>query len=134
MSAPHSIGIFNVLEMPHAPPQFPGQRVQLIQRPGVTGSSAWLEGSKGDPFNFVTKVDTSGIDTAFDLLATYQAVRGTTNDIVFRGTAIVGCTYLVLAVRALEVLNLPRPVVGGLNSPSLGWLAAEWLLVPIQTS
>lgn len=131
MAGTFRIGSFYFLSIDGVPP-VRQQQPQVIVRPGVDGVSFWLTGSRGVPFTVRTRVDCESKDDAFAKRYEYSQVVG-----VGKLPMVWGDQSMFLEDNAQVMVLAVRPIVcrellassGGLNSPSEGYLEAEWDLI-----
>jgi hypothetical protein len=115
------------------PPGAPKQHVIDKARPGVTGKAFWRQGTWGDPDVVRTRVDAPNVLIALQEMARYRALIGQNPVIlVYAGvpSTALGFNVVVKDVRLVEASSR-LIAVGGLNPPGLGFLVAEWTLVPV---
>lgn len=127
--------LFTVME---GPPDTLKNTVQVIRRPGVAGAAIWNMGQMSKSFTVRTGLDTTTFDWARSYFALYCQLIGAGPQAFAWSGYNLATEGFVVAVE--DVKPVPgRTIgmlggVGGLSPPSLGWVEADWTLVPILLS
>lgn len=112
--------------------------VSIDQRGGVDGTEVTAHGSKGRPFQLLTKVDQPTYAVALGTIDNYQALIYTDPvALVLNGRSSEsigdnGFKVAVLDVSVQACFALAPGAMGGLYPPSLAWLECRWQLVAIE--
>jgi hypothetical protein len=115
----------------------PGPKAVVDDRPGVDGSEKILIGTKGEPFVLLSEVDAESYADAKAAIKDYQQlIDGDALTLVQGGVSSDGLGYRVLVIDVQEVacFAIRSPVGNKLNSPSLGFVRAQWTLVGVPVS
>jgi len=108
-------------------PDLTAEELELIARLGVPNVAALRTGRRGQPFVFVSRVDTDDLQAATQLMEDYKAFVGSDPAPLTWADQQLG-NVLVLGVRPVRVQAIIAGV-GGLSANSGGWLVAEWTVV-----
>lgn len=126
--ADNYIGTYPFIEMSMLP-LGSKQTTEIESRPGVDGTYIWLTGTRGEPFEVITFVDTDGVLASTELIRQYELLIGLPQPVMFAGTALPKL-HCVLNVR--PVPGMVREIVagvGGTGGTSYGICVAQWTLV-----
>ena len=132
----NSIGPYRFLEL-RGVPDFIGERMEAIQRPGVDGTTFRKLGKHGIPFACVSRVDCLTMQSAGALVTLYKGMLGIGPQELIRagipqsiyGVAVVTLEIKPIVTRAIGVCS------GGLNGVlSRAWLECIWQLMPVEVS
>lgn len=133
-----SIGTFRFLALEGQPlPDL--EEVDVVARPGVNGVGLWKLGKRGSPFTIVSKVDAITKIRARALYASYKQLIAADPVVLVWSSINLRVTEEFL-VAVLDVIPTPGPsggvrglgsASGGLNPPSLGFIACQWTLIAI---
>ncbi|MGE3666637.1 MAG: hypothetical protein AB7G51_08440 [Steroidobacteraceae bacterium] len=110
------------------------QEVEVIAHPGVDSVSVWRMGKRARPFTCRSRVDCESKAAGFALRKEYSELIATgPHELVWSDQLLVTeqAQVIVLDVRPDEVQELLGSS-GGLNPPSLAWLACEWDLILVE--
>ncbi len=111
------------------PPDLLRSRLEAVTRPGVNGTGFFDVGVRGQPQTLRSRNAYADLQSAVDAFARYSAlVDEDPVSIVFGEVdfAAYGVRYQVVDVRPVSVRSLAASCDG-----NLGWLEAEWSVVPV---
>jgi len=116
------------------PPDFLGEQVEVVQRPGYDGSAIIKLGTKGAPFQMRSFVDAVTPAAALLLGQLYKSMQGSGSyGLIWAGINFLSefnLVYVPLEVKIIKVRRLSA-AVGGLYPPSTGCIEALWTLMPV---
>ena len=114
-------------------PDINDPEIEVIQRPGVTGTMFRNLGSHGRPQQVISSVDVGSMLQGRNAIHQYKTLKGAgvvpiiVADI---DMSVHGVLYSILDVRPITLRSIAT-VVGGINSPSLAWLECAWTVLPV---
>jgi hypothetical protein len=117
-------------------PDFPGQAIEPIERPGIDGAAFWDIGVRGPAATLRAWVDAA---TLWDALETFNRWRKyplrSPQDVIYGGISLegFGVRFQVLAVRQVLICATAGGT-GGLHSPSNGWCEADWMVKAVSVT
>lgn len=128
----NSIGNFSFIAL-LGDPMPPREQLEVAARAAVEGVTVTRTGKRGVPFRLRSMVDQESYTAARATYLQYvDLIRDNPQSLIQGGIDSTSQQYKVqvLDVRAVRIGPLKSPV-GGLNSPSLGWLECDWDLIAI---
>lgn len=132
MAAANSIGTEQFLSL-QGPPSLLKTSLERLQRPGVDGTGFWDVGRHGRPFSLRSACDYASFSAAMEAFERYRTmIDDPPKTVTYGGVDLdTQALFQVLDVNIVVISALGSASDGGLNSPSLGWLEAEWTLEPV---
>ena len=133
MSTVCLIGPFEFITLDGQPPA-PQGSVAVVSKPGIDGILALYTGFRGQQFTLRSKVDAADKAAARQLYQSYRTLIGQGPQLLeWSGIEMFAAEtfrVLVLDVKPVDIRTLAA-ASGGLNSPSLGWVECDWLLIGV---
>ena len=130
----NSIGPFLFLEL-RGVPDYIGERMEAIQRPGVDGTTFRKLGQHGRPFQCLSRVDMLNVALANATAKEYKGLLGEGTQELFRAGvphSIYSVGFVVLGVKPV-VTRVLSTSAGGLNGTlARAWLECIWQLMPVD--
>ncbi len=129
---------FHMLNNPtgrNGPPEFLRHQRETFQRPGTNGTGVRNLGIKAPPFQMVSGLDMTSLNSGVIQHALYVGETGTgPRNIVWRGITYEGFGdgYIVLDVEVLDLSPVRNTVGGQLGSGAKVWLSCLWTLQPVK--
>jgi hypothetical protein len=126
----NSIGVFTFLSLEGSVEALK-QELELVRRPGVEGVGLWKTGVRGRPFRLRSKANPASKAAARSLFRLYcnligaDPVRLVWSDIRLEATER-------FRVAVLDVRQVDCRTLASSSSGLLGWLEADWDLIPIR--
>ena len=130
----NSIGQFNFLEL-RGVPDFIGERMEAIQRPGVDGTTFRKLGQHGRPFQCLSRADMLNVAEANNYAKEYKDLLGQGSQELFRAGipySIYSVAFVVLGVKPVVTRALSTSAGGLHGTLARAWLECIWQLMPVD--
>lgn len=132
----NSIGPYRFLEL-RGVPDFIGERIEAIQRPGVDGTTFRKLGKHGRPFQCLSRADMLNLMTADGYAKEYKGLIGQGSQELIRAGiphSIYGVAFVVLGVKPVVTRVLGTSSGGLYGTLGRAWLECIWQLMPVDIS
>lgn len=109
------------------------EQLEMDQRNGINGTEFTLTGTKGEPFQLLTRVDAPSYPDALQFAQDYGSlIELGAQDLILHDVLF---TQQVKVLKVTPVrIHAIRSGIGGIFYPSLGWIEAVWDLIAVDRS